>query len=149
MEVWAITVTERLVLSVFSQKFILSRKSGLLTKRRYNIKKYFEIFRCGKFSCAMCCNWVPYLLGTAVYLCSPLSCFKLLKFPRYETMQNVDSEKNAIESTVAFNKMINKYRKERGAYLDRNTGVWQGTIEGLASKSLDGEIKTYSKYTEL
>ena len=55
-----------------------------------------------------------------------------------------DTKKNAIESTVAFNKMINKYRGERGTYLDRNTGVWQGTVEELAAKSLDGEVKTYS-----
>ena len=61
----------------------------------------------------------------------------------FETM-DFDPTKNAIESSVMFNKMINKYRKERGTYLDRNTGVWQGTVDELAAKNLAGEIKTYS-----
>ena len=55
-------------------------------------------------------------------------------------------EKNAISTTASFNKMINKYREERGAYLDRNTGVWQGTVDELGAKNLQGDIKTYSTY---
>lgn len=50
---------------------------------------------------------------------------------------------DAQEATIRFNKMINQYRVERGAYFDRNTGVWHGMVDELGAKNMDGDIKTY------